>query len=212
MSYLKHEFQLSDEQIKNIVDSIKSKTSCIIKITLPIEPDSIGENLISLPLTKTDAKNVTANKSFDYSLSKQKIKLMNIREIDESKIPLDQRSKNGGFFPFLIPLLAGISAVAGVGTVASNIVKTVNEKKSNDAILKETERHNKEIEKELKGSAISLRPWKNGTSLDVKEFVNQSKLDDIGKRTFRSFLKNLNDRIEIKYDGEALSLRNYLDY
>jgi hypothetical protein len=36
-------------------------------------------------------------------------------------------------------------------------------------------------------------------------------LNEVGKRTFRAFMKNANDNFDIKYDGEALSLRPYLN-
>jgi hypothetical protein len=78
------------------------------------------------------------------------------------------------------------------------------------AELEEQKRFNDEIIKANKsGEAISLRsPWKNGSSLGVKEFFNKSKLDDIGRKTSRSYYKNLHDNFDISYDGSALTLRH----
>jgi hypothetical protein len=202
VEYFKHSFKLTDNQLKNIINSIKSKEPIVLKITKDSYSSDSSGNLITLPLTKNDASKVEHNKAFDYQLNKSKLKLIKVEE------------KEGGFFPLLIPILAAVSAAAGVGTVASTIAKTVNEKKSNDALLNETERHNRVIEEAAKGGAISLmKPvWKNGTSIDVKEFVNKTKLDNVGKKTLRSFLKNLHDNnIEMIYDGKALSLRPYLN-
>lgn len=190
--YYHHQFKLSDNQLKNVMDAIKSKEPIVLKLS----KEHYTDGNIPLPLNKFDAKKVIDNKSFNYKLNKTKLKMLKLEQ------------KEGSFLPLLIPLLAGL---AGVGTLGTTIANSVINSKAKNAELEETNRHNKEIENIARGEAISLRPWKNGSSIDVKDFVNKSKLSDTGKKTFRSFLKNLNDKFEITYDGSAISLRNYLE-
>jgi len=46
-------------------------------------------------------------------------------------------------------------------------------------------------------------------SLDVKEFVNGSKLDDVGKKSLRNILKNLSSHFKVKRKGDGLYLSPY---
>jgi hypothetical protein len=147
-------------------------------------------------------------KSYSIYISKEKIKEMKnliSKQTDEEK--------KGGFLPLLPLILAGIGAATGIGGVATGIAKTVIDSNAKKAELEEQKRFNDEIIKTQKsGEAISLRvrePWKNGSSLGVKEFFNKSKLDDIGRKTSRSYNKNLHDNFDISYDGSALTLRHY---
>ena len=56
--YFKHDFNLSNGQLKLIIESIKSKEP----ITLKLSKKSFANGTISLPLTKADANKVIANK------------------------------------------------------------------------------------------------------------------------------------------------------
>jgi hypothetical protein len=52
-----------------------------------------------------------------------------------------------------------------------------------------------------------LNPWKGyGMNLDVKDFVNGSGLDEIGKRSLRNILKNLSSHFKIEKQGDGLFL------
>ena len=72
----------------------------------------------------------------------------------------------GGILPLLtlIPLiLRGLSAAGALAGGAAGIAKAVQDKKSNDSANTEAERHNREVEAQLKGSGLSL--GKRGGSL-----------------------------------------------
>ena len=118
------------------------------------------------------------------------------------------KEKEGGIIPFLIPLLAGLGAVGSLAGGASAIAKTVLESKSKDKELEEQKRNNLELEKIARdGNGMFLNPWKSyGMSLDVKDFINNSKLDDTGKKTLRNIIKNLSENFKIETKGNGLFL------
>src|SRR5438132_841586 len=133
-TYFKHDFNLSKGQLNLIIESIKSK----VPITLKLSKKTFINGTIALPLTKADANKVIANKGFNYILNKSKIKLLELKE------------KDGGIFPFLIPLLASISAIGALTGGAAGVAKAVLDSKANETKQAEQERHNKEIEQQLK--------------------------------------------------------------
>lgn len=75
--------------------------------------------------------------------------------------------KTGGILPFLVPLLAGLSAVGTLAGGAAGIVKTINEIKDAKKQLQESERHNNVIESILlkQGKGLFLKPYKTGFGL-----------------------------------------------
>lgn len=58
---------------------------------------------------------------------------------------------NGGFLPALVPILAGLSAIGGIGTGVSQIIKNVKDVKRGDLELEELKRHNLTMEKSGRG-------------------------------------------------------------
>ena len=64
------------------------------------------------------------------------------------------RETSGGFLPFLIPLFAGLIAAGALTGGISAAVKTANERKAQLRPQKELERHNKELEKQIRGSGV----------------------------------------------------------
>src|SRR5438093_12678801 len=88
-SYLKHDFNLTDGQIKMIVEAVKSKTP----IKFKLKKETFTNGTMSLPLTKTEANHVKNNMNFNYSLNKSKLAML--------------KSNEGDLFPLLIPILAG---------------------------------------------------------------------------------------------------------
>ena len=160
--------------------------------------DSFTDGNTELPLTKGDSKKVINNKSFLYTLSKPKMKYIKLDE------------KTGGFLP--IPLLLGIlGGLATATTAGATVAKTVLDKKTNDERLKEEQRHNLELEKTLNasGDGMYIQPWNNGASVVVKEFAKTSKLDDLGQRTLRCFLKNLHNKVKIEKHANGIYLSPY---
>ena len=138
-----------------------------------------------------------------YSFNKTKIKMMKIKETE----------KEGGILPFLPLILGGIAGLGSLLGGASWIAKTILDKQNNDNKLEEEKRSNIEREKILKessgSSGLYLNPLKNGTSIYVKDFASKTKLDPIGQKTLRAFLKNLNSSIKIEKHGEGLYLSPY---
>jgi hypothetical protein len=117
--------------------------------------------------------------------------------------------KKGGIIPIL-PILAGITALAGLTGAVSGVAKNFLDKRTNDMKQEEDKRHNMEMEKIAKGDGLFLNPWKGyGMSLDVKDFVNGSDLDDIGKKSLRNILKNLSTHFKIEKKGKGLFLSPY---
>ncbi len=102
--------------------------------------------------------------------------------------------KKGGIIPNL-PILAGITALAGLSGAVSDVL----DKLTNDMKQEEDKWHNMEMEKVANGIGLFLNPWKDyGMSLDVKDFVNGSGLDDIEKKSLRNILKNLCTHFKIE--------------
>ena len=112
--------------------------------------------------------------------------------------------KEGGIFPLLIPILAGIGALGSLAGAASGIAKTVIDKQNNEIKNQEQERHNKEIETIAKGNGLYLT--KEGGKVIIKEFVNKSKLQPIAKKSLRNILKNLSHHFKIEKQGDGLFL------
>lgn len=73
--------------------------------------------------------------------------------------------KRGGFLPFLIPLFASLSALGGIASGVSGIVKTVNAIKANKELLDETRRHNKALEGLNLGNGIEIKKFKAGMGI-----------------------------------------------
>lgn len=75
--------------------------------------------------------------------------------------------KRGGFLPFLVPLLAGLSAVGSLAGGAAGIAKSVNQASNARKLLSETERHNRAMEQH--GRGLYLNPYKKGGGMGKKK-------------------------------------------
>lgn len=77
--------------------------------------------------------------------------------------------KTGGVLPLIIPVLAALASLTGVGTGITNIVRSINEIKDGKKKILESERHNRAMEGiALKaGNGVYLRPYKNGFGLSL---------------------------------------------
>lgn len=83
-------------------------------------------------------------------------------------------TKSGGFLPFLIPLLAGLSATGALASGVSNIAKAVKDVKAAREKFIEDQRHNKKMEaiaigKQKLGQGLFLRPYREGLGLFLKK-------------------------------------------
>lgn len=75
--------------------------------------------------------------------------------------------KIGGFLP-LIPILTALSALGGLASGGSAIVKAVNNIKNGKEQLSEAKRHNRYMESIAMGKGLHLKPFKTGYGLYYK--------------------------------------------
>lgn len=78
--------------------------------------------------------------------------------------------KCGGILP-LIPIFAGLSALGALAGGAAGIAKTINDYKTANKNLEESQRHNKTMEAIALGKGLYIKPYKKGHGL----FVNSTK-------------------------------------
>ncbi|ESO99270.1 hypothetical protein LOTGIDRAFT_173759 [Lottia gigantea] len=117
-----------------------------------------------------------------------KYKYCKVRDdIDLERI--DANAKEGGFLPFLLPLIFGVIAAAGAATGGiSAAVKAANAKKAAGAKAAEERRHNLIMEKEAKGSG-------EGDMIGtIKEFGK--RFGEETKKTVKQGLNKLVDSID----------------
>lgn len=77
-------------------------------------------------------------------------------EVTLSKTQLKHMAKMGGFLPFLPLILGGLAAAGSLAGSSAAIAKAVDDKKAAALAQAEAERHNREVEKQLKGSGLFL--------------------------------------------------------
>lgn len=140
MTYYKRNVFLSDGQLRKMNTAGKDKEA----VTLRIDPAKKGN--VSLYVTQRQINKMSDGLSHDITLSKS------------------QMVKNGGFVVTIPAILAGLSLAATAAGAASNIAKTVNQKKHETRVEKESKRHNNRVEQLL--SAKSGR----GAFLPKKKF------------------------------------------
>jgi hypothetical protein len=115
--------------------------------TLRLGVDQLqGDDMLGL--TKTQIAHITKNKSAGMGA-----------QIKFSKTQLKAQAKMGGVLPLLALLptiLGGLSAAGALAGGAAAVTKAVHDKQANDAANAEAERHNREVEAQLKGSGLFL--------------------------------------------------------
>ena len=132
-------------------------------------------------------------------ISKEKIKEIKAKE------------KEGGVLPLLalLPLIFG--GLGAAGAVAGGVASAVNSAKQSQ--LADAQR--KVIEN--RGSGMMLNPYHgNGLYLDpyqgrgiadfLKQLLNQSGVEEEGKKAIKNILKNLSDGVNIRAEGNGLFL------
>lgn len=82
--------------------------------------------------------------------------------------------KEGGFLPFLVPLMAGLSAVGSLAGGAASVAKAVNEAKEAKQKLDELKRHNLAMESQKIGNGLYLKPYRKGYGLFITQQKNKS--------------------------------------
>ena len=138
---------LTDGQISKIINAARKGASIRIRLT----KDGLHGNH-KLPLTQRQINRIEkATTGMDLTLSYSQIK-----HIDGMVQNLQK--KHGGFLPLLtlIPLIAGaLGAAGGLAGGVSSAVSAANNAKAAVAAQAEAERHNREVEAQLKaGSGV----------------------------------------------------------
>lgn len=101
--------------------------------------------------------------------SKKKKKKNNKKKPATRVLPIP--TAKGGFLPFLIPALAGLSAVGSLAGGAAAIARTVKNAENAKKELEEAKRHNRVIEAISIGKGLYLKPYRQGLGL----FINKKK-------------------------------------
>lgn len=112
-------------------------------------------------LKKHKPKNNKSLIKMAYTIAKRMIKNKNVKVRVPRIIPVP---KTGGILP-LIPIFAGLSALGALAGGAAGIAKTVNEYKSAQKNLQESQRHNKMMESIAIGKGLYIKPHKKGKGL-----------------------------------------------
>lgn len=84
-------------------------------------------------------------------------------------LPIPQQVKSGGILPFLIPALAGLSAIGSLAGGAAAIARTVKNAEGAQKQLDEAKRHNRMMEAVAIGKGLHLKPYKRGLGLYIKK-------------------------------------------
>ena len=136
MTYYQTKFSLTKNQLQKIATAVHDNT----EITLRLSKTNYNQQGFNLPLTHTQI-----NKLNDGNVHDLKFSLAQMKYI-KNKIKKHPGVKNGGFLPLaaLIPIVATV--LGGLGSVAGTVASTVQKSQANSEI----ERHNRELENQLK--------------------------------------------------------------
>ena len=136
--YISHGLNLTDNQLEKIIRASQNKQGVVVRIT----KDNLNGNSHKIPLTKTQINRITkAKNGLNLSLSSSQLKYL---------------KKSGGLLPLLalLPLIfAGLGAAGGVAGGVASAVSSAKNASAAAAQIAEMERHNREIESQLKSGA-----------------------------------------------------------
>ena len=138
--YIQHGLNLTDGQLEKIIRASQNDESVVVRIS----KDNLNGNMHKIPLTKTQVKRITrAKNGFNLSLSSAQLKYL---------------KKSGGILPLLalLPLIfGGLGAAGGVAGGIASAVSSAKNASAAAAQIAEMERHNREIESQLKSGNAS---------------------------------------------------------
>ena len=135
--YSMHGLTISKNQAKKIVTAAENHAPVVIRL----KKENLQGNH-KLPLTTTQITRIKEAK--------------NGLNLKLSVVQLDHLKKTGGLLPLLalLPLIfGGIGAAGGVAGGVASAVSAANNAKAASAAQAETERHNREVEAQLKAGA-----------------------------------------------------------
>src|SRR5882757_4184271 len=146
VAYQECSITLSEAQFKKILTAEKNKSSVTIRI---LKKNLHGDHKLLLTQTQINRLN-KATSGVDLTLSIAQVKPIYKLFHDIQK---ENDGKTGGFLPLLalLPLIfGGIGAAGGIAGGVANAVSAARNARSADANLAETQRHNREVELQLK--------------------------------------------------------------
>ena len=89
------------------------------------------------------------------------------------------RSVRGGFLPALVPILAGLSAIGGIGSGVSQMIKNVKDVRRGDLELEEMKRHNMAMERSGSGhrtrSSTTLKNHRAGGKRKMRKTTTKTR-------------------------------------
>ena len=136
--YIPHGLNLTDNQLEKIIRASQNEQGVVVRIT----ENNTNGNLHKIPLTQTQINRITKAKSgLNLFLSSSQLKYL---------------KKSGGLSPLLalLPLIfAGLGAAGGVAGGVASAVSSAKNASAAAAQIAEMERHNREIESQLKSGA-----------------------------------------------------------
>ena len=139
--YISHGLNLTDNQLEKIIRASQNKQGVVVRIT----KDNLNGNLHKIPLTRTQINRITkAKNGLNLFLSSSQLKYL---------------EKSGGLLPLLalLPLIfAGLGAAGGVAGGVASAVSSAKNASAAAAQIAEMERHNREIESQLKSGANAV--------------------------------------------------------
>ena len=147
MTYYQTKFILTKYQLQKIASAVHDNT----EVTLRLSKSNFNPQGFNLPLTHTQINKLNDGNFHYLTFSLAQMKYINNK--------IKKNVKNGGFLPLaaLIPIVATV--LGGLGSVAGTVASTVQKTQAN----RESERHNREVENQLKsgtGLKVSKRKGK----------------------------------------------------
>ena len=136
--YIPHGLNLTDNQLEKVIRASQNKQGVVVRIT----KDNLKGDLHKIPLTKTQINRI--------------IKAKNGLNLFLFSSQLKSLKKSGGLLPLLalLPLIfAGLGAAGGVAGGVASAVSSAKNASAAAAQIAEMERHNREIESQLKRGA-----------------------------------------------------------
>ena len=140
---------LTDGQIKKIIIAANKQASVTIRLS---KDNLVGSH--NFPLTQSQIKRIDKARDASTGLNLK----LSYAQIKHVKKMISQLQKSGGIIPLLtlIPIIASaLGAAGGVAGGVASAVSAANSAKASAKAQTELERHNREVEKELKaGSGV----------------------------------------------------------
>ena len=150
--YISHGLNLTDNQLEKIIRASQNEQGVVVRIT----KNNPNGNLHKIPLTKTQINRITkAKNGLNLSLSSSQLKYL---------------KKSGALLPLLALLPLIFAGLGAAGDVAGGVASAVSSAKNASAAaaqIAEMERHNREIESQLKSGANGANAADNSSGAGV---------------------------------------------